>query len=82
MEKYLYYYNDMTGGYHKNTANEPSLLVNNSVIWVVYSINGNVIGVCDSFGKALSLYEEQYGDTPTDTSYSLRRGEMNKLGHI
>lgn len=47
--------------------------------WVVYNINGDVIGVADSYGKALSIYEERYGDTPEHPEESINMFEVNRL---
>jgi hypothetical protein len=47
--------------------------------WVVYNINGNVIGVADSYGKALSIYEARYGDTPKYPDESINKFEVNRL---
>lgn len=47
--------------------------------WVVYNINGDTIGVADSFVKALLIYEERYGDTPDNTDERIKKFEVNKL---
>jgi hypothetical protein len=52
-----------------------------SYAWAVFNINGDLIGIADSFGKALSIYEERYGDTP-DVFERIRKVEMNKLLYV
>jgi hypothetical protein len=47
--------------------------------WVVYNTNGDVIGVADSYGKALSIYEERYGDTPEYPDERIEPYEINRL---
>ena len=49
-----------------------------NLVWVVENINGDIIGVTDSFSKALLLYEERYPDTPR-TEDRIHKYELNKL---
>ena len=38
--------------------------IDSNLVWVIENINGDIIGVADSFAKALLIYEERYQDTP------------------
>ena len=48
-------------------------------VWVVYNINGDVIGVADSFGGALLIYENRYNDTPDNADERIHKFELNKM---
>ena len=49
------------------------------LVWVVENINGDVIGVADSFAKALLIYEQRYQDTPDRTEDRIHRFRLNEL---
>jgi len=50
-----------------------------NLVWVVENINGDIIGVADSFARALSIYEERYQDTPDRTEDRIHKFELNKF---
>jgi len=50
-----------------------------NLVWVVENINGDIIGVADSFAKALLIYEERYQDTPDRTEDRIHKFELNKF---
>ena len=52
--------------------------IDSNLVWVVENINGDIIGVADSFAKALLLYEERYPDTPR-TEDRIHKYELNRL---
>jgi hypothetical protein len=47
--------------------------------YVVFNINGDVIGIADSFGKGLSIYEQRYNNTPSDSRNNIIPFEINKF---
>ena len=50
-----------------------------NLVWVVENINGDIIGVADSFAKALLIYEERYQDAPDRTEDRIHKYELNRL---
>jgi hypothetical protein len=60
------------------TEVDPSLNIERSV-WVIYSPGGETIGVADSYGKALKLYEERYHDTPEFTGDVIKHFRLNRM---
>lgn len=47
-------------------------------VWVVFNVNGDILGVADSYGKALLIYEEKYHELP-DTDDRIREFQLNKF---
>jgi len=48
-------------------------------VYVVFNINGDVIGVADSHSSAVDIYEQRYGYIPDDIDDKIRKFKMNKL---
>lgn len=47
--------------------------------FVVTNINGDVIGVADSFANALCIYKERYGDLPRFPDDHITKYETNQM---
>lgn len=48
-------------------------------VWVVFNVNGDVIGVADSPDNASSIYEKLYMEPPPDFDERIRRFELNQF---
>lgn len=48
-------------------------------VWVVYNINGDIIGIADNINIAFDIYEERYGNIPKYTDERIRKFELNKM---
>lgn len=49
------------------------------IVWAVFNINGDIIGVADSKDNAISIYKKRYGEPPSDFDERIQQFELNQF---